>query len=115
VTWLKFIEKLKLTDENVAANNEKPDMNIARLAIQKAQAQILKNKGSTFGRVKALFTTSAQVLDNHNYLFDLLPNGDKYTSVFTGTFSSIVKVRGIPLSSSRTELIRRTKGDNYSR
>lgn len=67
-------------------------MNVARLAIQKAQAQIQKNQSSTFGKVKAFFSTSAQVLDNHNYLFDLLPSGDKYTSVFTGALSSIVKV-----------------------
>lgn len=74
------------------AKNQKPDMNIVRLAIQNAQAQIQKNQDSKFGKVKAFFGTSAQVLDKHNYLFDLLPTGDKYTSVFTGALSAIVKV-----------------------
>ncbi|ESZ91572.1 hypothetical protein SBOR_8042 [Sclerotinia borealis F-4128] len=91
VTWVKFKEKFKIPDDSVGVKNQKPDMNVARLAIQKAQAQIQKNQSSKFGKVKAFFRTSAQVLDSHNYLFDLLPSGEKYTSVFTGAFSSIVK------------------------
>ena len=95
------------------AKNQKPDLNIALVAIQKAQAQIQKNQGSGFGKVKAFFGTSAQVLDNHNYLFKLLPTGDKYTSVFIGAFSAIVKVGFVSLS--RIKLILRTKGNNYTR
>ena len=51
-----------------------------------------KNQDTALGKVKSLFSKSAQSLDNHNYLFDLLPSGDKYTSVFTGAFSAVVKV-----------------------
>lgn len=71
----------------------KPDMSVLRRSIQKAQGQIEANQDTKFGKVKSFFTKSAQSLDNHNYLFDLLPSGDKYTSVFTGAFSAVVKVR----------------------
>ena len=74
------------------ASNSKPDINVARVAIESAQAQIQKNQDSKIGKVKAFFGKSAQVLDDYNYLFDLLPTGDKYTSVFTGALTAIVKV-----------------------
>ncbi|TGO69785.1 hypothetical protein BOTNAR_0007g00670 [Botryotinia narcissicola] len=35
--------------------------------------------------------STVQSLENHKYLFALLPSGDKYTSVLTGAFSTIVK------------------------
>ncbi|KUJ11461.1 uncharacterized protein LY89DRAFT_786389 [Mollisia scopiformis] len=90
-TWVKFSTKLKLVDDSKVAATSKPDMNIVRSAIYSAQSKIQKDQSSKVGKVKAFFTKSIQCLDDHNYLFDLLPSGDKYTSVFTGAFSAIVK------------------------
>jgi hypothetical protein len=84
---------MKIANDSDGPVSVQPDINGLRRAIQKAQGQIQSSQDTKFGKVKSLFTKSAQVLDNHNYLFDLLPNGDKYTSVLTGAFSTVVKVR----------------------
>jgi hypothetical protein len=104
---VKFKEKLKVPDDGFVVKNQKPDMNITRLALQNARAQIQKNQDSKIGKIKAFFSKSAQVLNDHNYLFELLPTGDKHTSVFTGAFSAIVKVSVVPLS--RIKLIMKKK------
>jgi hypothetical protein len=92
-TWGKFTEKLKLANRNDVATTTKPDINVVRLAIQEAETQMQQKSHSKVGKVKSFFSKSTQSLDNYNYLFDLLPSGDKYTSVFVGAFSTIVKVQ----------------------
>lgn len=94
VTWVKFQKKFKSDDGNGGSEvTSKPDLEVVRSAIQTAQTQMEKKQGTTVGKFKSFFGRSAQSMDNHNYLFALLPSGDKYTSVFTGAFSAIVNVR----------------------
>jgi hypothetical protein len=112
ITWAKFCEELKIQNEDTG-ETRKPDMNFVRVTIQKAQAQIQKNKDSKLGKAKSFFAMSAQVLDDHHYLFELLPTGDKYTSVFTGAFTAIVKVSYSQYPNGII-LIMTTKGDSYA-
>jgi hypothetical protein len=82
-TWDTFVVKLRIANDNDGPVPVKPDMNVLRRAIEKAQAQIHKNQESKLSKVVTFFSKSAQSVDNHNYLFDLLPRWDKYTSLGT--------------------------------
>lgn len=44
------------------------------------------------GRAKSWFFNFARRVNNHKYLLDMLPLGDKYTSVLTGGFTACIKV-----------------------
>ncbi|TGO60868.1 hypothetical protein BCON_0032g00640 [Botryotinia convoluta] len=58
------------------------------------QRDILQKKQKSKGaKVKNFLKRTVQSLENHKYFFALLPSGDKYTSVLTGAFSVLVKVR----------------------
>lgn len=45
------------------------------------------------GRMKTLFGKVAGSLNKHRDLFALIPSGDKYICLLTGSVSAIVKVR----------------------
>lgn len=108
VTWVEFTKKLKLSDD------AKPNMNTVRVAIQQAQVKIQRNQESKIGRTKAFFGSSFEVLNEYNYLFDMLPTGDKYTSVFTGALTAIVKVNDVswPMNHIRLTICR--IGNSYT-
>jgi hypothetical protein len=91
-TWQKFADKLKVSgNDDVGVG--KPNLDAIRTAIQQAESKLQKNRNSTTGQVKAFFTKTSQTLESHSYLFDLLPTGDRYASVFTGSFTTIINVR----------------------
>lgn len=48
-----------------------------------------------FGMLKERFHSLIQTLDDHKYMFAIIPQGDRYVSLFTGVVSFITKVSGI--------------------
>ena len=62
-------------------------------AVATADSSWKKNRESTkAGRMKTLFSKVAGSLNNHKDLFAILPSGDKYVCLVTGSVSAIVKV-----------------------
>jgi hypothetical protein len=58
-----------------------------------------------FRRAKAHFISFCSKLNDHSFLFDIFPSGDKYTSLFSGVISSIVKVSyALPKRSARNAI-----------
>ncbi|KAI0883763.1 uncharacterized protein GGS22DRAFT_189731 [Annulohypoxylon maeteangense] len=60
-------------------------------AVLQAQTQWDKKKEKGFGRAKVHLFSFLETMDEHKYLFSIIPNGDKYTSLITGVITSIVK------------------------
>lgn len=62
-------------------------------AVGDASIQWDKKKEKGFGKAKSQFFSFLDTMDAHKYLFSVIPNGDKYTSLLTGVVTSVVKVR----------------------
>ncbi|TGO14769.1 hypothetical protein BTUL_0048g00070 [Botrytis tulipae] len=91
VAWRNLEDKLKLDKAGVPTTNGNNGTDILLLTI-KLQRDILQKKQESKGaKVKNFLKRTVQSLENHKYLFALLPSGDKYTSVLTGAFSAIIK------------------------
>ncbi|CAG8951357.1 hypothetical protein HYFRA_00007268 [Hymenoscyphus fraxineus] len=89
--WHKFQSKLKLSEVDKIKTTSEPDMSVLRDAIEEAESQLQQKKESNLGKTKTFLKRSVSCLDKYHYLFDLLPTGDKYTSIFTGSLTAIVK------------------------
>ncbi|KAI1741309.1 hypothetical protein F4680DRAFT_416368 [Xylaria scruposa] len=68
-----------------------PTINTLWAAIDQAQRQWIKKSESGFGKAKTQLRSFFETMDSHRYLFSIIPNGDKYTSLITGVITSIVK------------------------
>ncbi|CAG8980773.1 hypothetical protein HYALB_00012873 [Hymenoscyphus albidus] len=90
--WHKFQSKLKLSEVDKIKTTSEPDMSVLRDAIKEAESQLQQKKESNLGKTKTFLNRSVSCLDKYHHLFDLLPTGDKYTSIFTGSLTAIVKI-----------------------
>lgn len=61
-------------------------------AVNDAQSEWAKRNESGFGKAKSQFFSFLETMDSHKYLFSVIPNGEKYTSLITGIVTSVVKV-----------------------
>ncbi|KAK8104990.1 hypothetical protein PG999_008349 [Apiospora kogelbergensis] len=73
------------------SGNQIPSVQTLRTAVHGAQAQWNKKSESGFGKAKTQFFSFLETMDSHKYLFSVIPNGDKYTSLITGIITSVVK------------------------
>ncbi|KAI0186884.1 hypothetical protein EV127DRAFT_483846 [Xylaria flabelliformis] len=69
-----------------------PTINTLWAAINQAQMQWIKKSESGFGKAKTQLFCFFETMDSHKYLFSIIPNGDKYTSLITGVITSIASV-----------------------
>ncbi len=76
----------------VGASNIPTLDNLLR-AVQRAEADWEEKKKAGFGKAKGRFRDFLETMDDHSYLFSVIPDGDKYTSLITGIVTSVVKVR----------------------
>ncbi|KAF7886496.1 uncharacterized protein EAF01_011174 [Botrytis porri] len=91
VAWRNLEDKLKLDKSGVPITSGNNGTDILLLTIQLQQDILQKKQESKGAKVKTFLKRTVQSLENHKYLFALLPSGDRYTSVFTGAFSALVK------------------------
>ncbi|KAI1746506.1 hypothetical protein F4782DRAFT_524269 [Xylaria castorea] len=73
------------------SGDQVPTVTTLWAAIDQAQRQWIKRSESWFGKAKTQLFSFLETMDSHNYLFSIIPNGDKYTSLITGVITSIVK------------------------
>lgn len=69
------------------------------LTIQELTSQVQNDmqawaskRESGYGKARTRIQNFLSVMNDHSYLFSVIPNGDKYTSLVTGVISSVVKV-----------------------
>ena len=78
-------------------------------AVETANLTWQENREQTnSGKAKQKFGKLCKSLDSHKELMAVIPQGDKYVSLLTGTFSAIVKVR-VPSKSSENVQYTRIK------
>ncbi|KAK6853957.1 hypothetical protein PG995_010769 [Apiospora arundinis] len=82
--------KLDIGDLGVSGD-QVPSVQTLSAAVIDAQNQWTKKNESGFGKAKSQFFSFLETMDSHKYLFSVIPNGEKYTSLITGIVTSVVK------------------------
>ncbi|KAL8400779.1 hypothetical protein RB594_000974 [Gaeumannomyces avenae] len=90
-TWKKFHVHFDLGDVDQLARNP-PTVLTLRQAVGEAQTAWAGKKTAGFGKAKERLESFVGTLHDYSFLFSLIPSDDKYTSLITGTISSIVKI-----------------------
>jgi hypothetical protein len=90
--WLKF-RRSSSSEDQLDLDTFEPTIesvfdlvNVASDAIQK------KKKSTAAGKITAQFHKFCDKLESHSLLLKLLPDGNEYVSVFTGTLNAVIKV-----------------------
>ncbi|OAA35948.1 hypothetical protein NOR_07756 [Metarhizium rileyi] len=84
--------KLKLNIESTELLEDGPPTIPTLLkAVDDAVVQWDKKREKGFGKAKSQFFSFLDTMEAHKYLFSVIPNGDKYTSLLTGIVTSVVK------------------------
>ncbi|KAK2758236.1 hypothetical protein FQN54_004080 [Arachnomyces sp. PD_36] len=95
VSWKDVIKDLNTNKRTKDLNiNELENPSVDKLLelVKKAEGEIeAKLRDTKRGRVKSWFFTFSRRINNHKFLLDMLPVGDKYTSVLTGGFTACIK------------------------
>lgn len=98
--WKKAIEDLieKRGDDSkdLAKLIKNPTPERLEAVVRRAQNELEAKTHTKVGRVKGWFGKVAGRINNHKYLLDMLPSGDKYTSVLIGGLTACIKVFNYP-------------------
>lgn len=87
--WLQL--KLDAGDIGGLSEDGIPSLSTLWKVAHDAESEWAKKRDKGFGKAKARLFTFLDTMDAHKYLFSIIPNGDKYTSLLTGSLTSIVK------------------------
>lgn len=91
---------------SLIALRQAPTIDELREAVSNAQlARENQRKGMTY-TAKSRFMDFLDTMNDHSFLFEFIPVGDKYVSLITGVITSIVKVRITKTSCSTTNDIK---------
>ncbi|EJT73887.1 hypothetical protein GGTG_07741 [Gaeumannomyces tritici R3-111a-1] len=82
---------LPRASDNQLAQNP-PTVLTLRQAVGEAQTAWAGKKTAGFGKAKERLESFVSTLHDYSFLFSLIPSDDKYTSLITGTISSIMSV-----------------------
>jgi hypothetical protein len=78
--------------ESSLSFHDVPNVATLQKVVNDAQAKWETKKGTGFGKLKTYVSDFLGMMDDHSYLFKVIPAGDKYISLITGVVSSVVKV-----------------------
>lgn len=90
--WKEFKDKLSETDRELPIYLGVPNIWTVKKTVELAEQEWRAKKEKGVGKAKDYFFCFSETLDTHSQMFQIFPQGDKYTSLFTGVISSIVKV-----------------------
>lgn len=107
--WKEFNSSLKI-GVILTENDDPPHVNTLLQAVGAAEEEWTKRKESGLGKTKSAVENFLNTLNDHSYLFSIIPNGDKYTSLITGVITSVVKVSLSMLFSSHFPAVIRKSG-----
>ncbi|KAH7123501.1 hypothetical protein B0J13DRAFT_566717 [Dactylonectria estremocensis] len=91
-TWENFQHLFQGEGEAAVPPNSIPTIDTLRGAINQAQNAWLAKKTKGFAKAKDRFFDFLDTMNDHSYLFNIIPSGDKYVSLITGVVSSVVVV-----------------------
>ncbi|PYH66433.1 uncharacterized protein BO88DRAFT_456285 [Aspergillus vadensis CBS 113365] len=93
--WKKAIKDLieKRGDDNndLAKLINDPTPERLEAVVRTAQSELEAKTHTKVGRAKGWFVKVAGRINNHKYLLDMLPSGDRYTSVLIGGLTACIK------------------------
>lgn len=90
--WLDFKHLLPAGNSNKEEHIPPPIGELIE-AVEKANLTWQYNRETNTGKAKQRFGKICKSLDFHKEMMAVIPQGDKYVSLLTGSFSAIVKVR----------------------
>jgi hypothetical protein len=90
--WADFQSHLPKADQQLPLNQDLLNIGTVKKAVEAVAQDWEAKKESKFGKAKDYLFKFCDTLVAHSELFSIFPQGDKYTSLFTGVLSSIVKV-----------------------
>ncbi|KAM0253304.1 hypothetical protein ACHAQJ_007358 [Trichoderma viride] len=88
--WEKFHSSFNLGD-TLTEGDGPPRIDALLQAVRGAETAWGKQQESGFGKTRSAVTSFLNTLNDHSYLFSIIPNEDKYTSLITGVITSVVK------------------------
>jgi hypothetical protein len=71
--------------------NELPSIRTVKVAVEGVVKQWEGKKERGIGKAKGYLTSYCDTLLSHSDMFSIFPQGEKYTSLFTGVLSTVVK------------------------
>lgn len=90
--WEDFRLKIPEADRQLPIYQGVPNIWTVKQSVALAEQEWAAKKETGVGKAKDYFFSFCETLDTHSQMFRIFPQGDKYTSLFTGVISSIVKV-----------------------
>ncbi|KAK7511730.1 uncharacterized protein IWZ02DRAFT_93533 [Phyllosticta citriasiana] len=90
---LKYVNKKKERKRHIFGRDEyeKPSMEQLRKLLDESNKEMEKSKETKRGRARSWVVKVLDALGQYEYLFQMLPKDDKYSSVFAGAFTACVK------------------------
>lgn len=89
--WAKFSSHFEL-ENTVGAGKGPPGIETLLSAVKGADKTWAESKESGFGKAKTNVESFLSAMDDHSFIFSVIPDGSLYTSLVTGVISSVVKV-----------------------
>ena len=90
--WVKFQRSLP-EDHQEKIPTSPPSIDVLLDAVETARSKRTQALSTTkLGKTKQGFEKVCKSLDNHDSLMAMIPSGDKYICLLTGSLSAIVKV-----------------------
>jgi hypothetical protein len=91
--WQKFREHHDSdSGESSLSFHDVPNVATLQKVVNDTQVKWETKKGTGLGKLKTYVSDFLGMMDDHSYLFKVIPAGDKYISLITGVVSSVVKV-----------------------
>ncbi|KAK6857299.1 hypothetical protein PG995_007486 [Apiospora arundinis] len=90
-SWKTFQEQFPGLGTSDLLFNELPTIETLKKVVRGAVKEWEENKEKGLGKAKTFLAKYCDTLLGHSQMFSFIPQGDKYTSVFTGVISSLIK------------------------
>lgn len=90
--WLKFQTKYPESSEMLPGTRGPPSIESLRLIMKNTAQQWESKRDGGLGKAKEKITGFSETLVSFSDLFSIIPQGDKYVSLFTGVISTTIKV-----------------------
>lgn len=91
--WKKFPHLIPNEETSHHSPDCVPTISTLYEAIHQAEHEWTAKQAKGLAAVKGRFMNFADTMNDYSYLFKVVPDGDKYTSLITGVVSSVVTVR----------------------
>lgn len=92
--WVKFRQSCSKDDQLDLRTSEPTVDSVLDMVERMNKTWQEKRKQGAGRKVMAFFHRFCGTLDSHSSLLKLLPEGNEYVSIFTGTLNAVIKVRG---------------------